>query len=383
MITVLTTNNTAIFRQLGAPAFQNRGAGLTHVVARSGAEVLSFARTRQPVLIILDVELPDGDGFSVCRSLKADPAVAKVPVIIVVTGVLTAQVLHKLVECGCDDVFYVPSPTGELYQHVAKLIGLPARRGARLKVELMAQVQGAGRAVAGQVVDLSADGAKLATDEEVARGSEIKLRLQRNGETDVLIVDGRVVWSRRTDLGAFNVGVDFARATPEQRARLAELGLWDMTVEADGTKVTLQGDFNEGTSFADLAGRLRGVVEFDLWGVRHINSTGVHRWIQFLRQLTATTAYTFVRCSVSFVTQAAMVPEVLGRGQVISFTAPYRCDTCDVDEERLLHSGALGPDHTPPEFRCTRCGMRLSFDEMPRRYFAFLGDTQPLSNPAL
>jgi CheY-like chemotaxis protein len=369
---VLTTNNTAIFRQLGSPAFQNRAASMSHMVARSGADALTMTRSKQPALVILDAELPDGDGFTVCRQIKDDAALSKIPVIIVVSGVLTSTTLHRLVECGCDDVFYVPSPSGELYQHVAKLIGLPSRRGTRLKVELQALAESGGRELEGQIVDLSADGAKLALSDPLPRGTELRLRLQRNGDREVVLVNGRVAWSQQTELGAYHLGVDFGRATQEQRTRLAELGLWDMTVDADGTKVTLQGDFNEGTSFADLAGRLKGVIEFDLWGVRHINSTGVHRWIQFLRQLTSATAYTFVRCSVAFVTQAAMVPEVLGRGQVISFAAPYHCEGCEVDEERLLHTGALGPDRTPPEFRCSRCGKTLSFDEIPRRYFEFL-----------
>jgi CheY-like chemotaxis protein len=374
---VLTTNNTAIFRQLGSTAFQSRAQTMQHIVARSGADAVNLARQKQPALVILDAELPDSDGFTVCRQIKDEAALRKTPVIIVVSGVLTSTTLHRLVECGCDDVFYVPSPSGELYQHVAKLIGLPARRGTRLKVELQAQAEGGGRQISGQIVDLSADGAKLAVDDSLPRGTELKLRLQRSGERDALVVNGRVAWAQQTELGAYHLGVDFGRATQDQRARLAELGLWDMTVDADGTKVTLQGDFNEGTSFADLAGRLKGVIEFDLWGVRHINSTGVHRWIQFLRQLTSATAYTFVRCSVAFITQAAMVTEVLGRGQVISFAAPYHCSGCDVDEERLLHTGALGPERTPPEFRCARCGKTLSFDEIPRRYFAFLDAKRP------
>jgi len=369
---VLTTNNTAIFHQLGSTAFQSRAAGMSHVVARSGVEALDMTRSKQPALVVLDAELPDCDGFTICRQIKDDAGLKSIPVIMVVSGVLTSMTLRRLVECGCDDVFYVPSPSGELYQHVAKLIGLPARRGSRLRVELLVQGEAAGRQFSGQVVDLSADGAKLAVDHSLPRGTALRLRLQRAGEAEALVVNGRVAWSRQTELGAYHLGVDFAHATPEQRARLAEMGLWDLSVEADGTKVTLQGDFNEGTSFADLAGRLKGVIEFDLWGVRHINSTGVHRWIQFLRQLTSATAYTFVRCSVAFVTQAAMVTEVLGRGQVISFAAPYHCDGCEVDEERLLHTGSLGPDRTAPEFRCSRCGKRLSFDEIPRRYFAFL-----------
>ena len=36
-------------------------------------------------LIILDIELPDINGFEVCRRLKADPAVAEIPVIMLTT----------------------------------------------------------------------------------------------------------------------------------------------------------------------------------------------------------------------------------------------------------------------------------------------------------
>jgi len=345
---------------------------MNHIVARSGNEALTLASANKPALVILDAELPDGDGFSVCRQIKADPALKDTPVILVLSGVFSSSTIRKLVDCGCDDIFYVPAPSGELYQHVARLIGLPVRRNPRLRVELLARVEGGGQQLIGQVIDISSDGAKLMVDRPVSQGTELRLRLQRNGDSDPVIVDGVVAWAKQVELGVYHVGVSFSRATQEQRSRLSELGLWDISVDADGTKVTLQGDFNEGTNFATLAGRLRGVIEFDLCGVRHINSTGVHRWIQFLRQLTSVTAYTFVRCSVAFVTQAAMVPEVLGKGQVISFAAPYHCEGCGMDEERLLHAGALGPDRSPPEFRCSRCGKRLTFDEIPSRYFAFL-----------
>lgn len=53
------------------------------VFARSGAEALSAAARHRPALVLLDVRLPDLDGFEVCRRLKRDPAMAEVPVIFV------------------------------------------------------------------------------------------------------------------------------------------------------------------------------------------------------------------------------------------------------------------------------------------------------------
>jgi len=53
------------------------------VFARNGAECLLAAKKHQPALILLDIQLPDMDGYTVCRMLKADPATEGVPVIFV------------------------------------------------------------------------------------------------------------------------------------------------------------------------------------------------------------------------------------------------------------------------------------------------------------
>jgi CheY-like chemotaxis protein len=50
-------------------------------VAYGGGEALIKARASRPDLILLDVIMPDEDGFAVCEELKADPALADVPVI--------------------------------------------------------------------------------------------------------------------------------------------------------------------------------------------------------------------------------------------------------------------------------------------------------------
>ncbi len=49
--------------------------------APSGAKALEHAHANKPDLILLDVEMPEMDGFAVCRQLKSDPATQHIPVI--------------------------------------------------------------------------------------------------------------------------------------------------------------------------------------------------------------------------------------------------------------------------------------------------------------
>ena len=55
--------------------------GLRFRVATSGRRAISAARARVPDLILLDVTMPEMDGYEVCRQLKADPLTREVPII--------------------------------------------------------------------------------------------------------------------------------------------------------------------------------------------------------------------------------------------------------------------------------------------------------------
>jgi response regulator RpfG family c-di-GMP phosphodiesterase len=51
--------------------------------ARNGAEALAVAGKHLPALILLDIQMPDMDGYAVCRRLKADPRTEAIPVIFI------------------------------------------------------------------------------------------------------------------------------------------------------------------------------------------------------------------------------------------------------------------------------------------------------------
>jgi two-component system sensor histidine kinase ChiS len=57
------------------------GRGYKLLIAKDGNAALSIARKACPNLILLDIMMPEIDGYEVCRQLKADPATAEIPVI--------------------------------------------------------------------------------------------------------------------------------------------------------------------------------------------------------------------------------------------------------------------------------------------------------------
>src|SRR5262245_26589417 len=58
-----------------------RRVGFEVIEAASGGDALQLVQERQPRLVVLDVHLPDVDGFEVCRRMKSDPATASVLVL--------------------------------------------------------------------------------------------------------------------------------------------------------------------------------------------------------------------------------------------------------------------------------------------------------------
>jgi len=53
------------------------------VFARSGSECLTAVKKHQPSLVLLDIQMPDMNGYAVCRTLKADPSTENIPVIFI------------------------------------------------------------------------------------------------------------------------------------------------------------------------------------------------------------------------------------------------------------------------------------------------------------
>lgn len=114
--------------------------------ASSGAEALLKAGLVNPDLVLLDVMLPDLDGFEVCRRLRANPRLAEIPVIMV-TALGDRMSRLKGLQAGADDFVTKPFDPSELGARVSSIIRL--NRYRRLLAE---------RARFEHLIELSPDG---------------------------------------------------------------------------------------------------------------------------------------------------------------------------------------------------------------------------------
>jgi CheY-like chemotaxis protein/MinD-like ATPase involved in chromosome partitioning or flagellar assembly len=102
--------------------------GYQIVAASSGHQALNMATTEKPDLIILDVMMPDLDGYEVTRQLRGSPATASIPIIMFTAK---SQVDDKVTgfEVGADDYLTKPTQPRELFAHVKAVLS----RGAKSK----------------------------------------------------------------------------------------------------------------------------------------------------------------------------------------------------------------------------------------------------------
>lgn len=75
--------------------------------ATSGAEGLEMVRARRPDLVLLDLQLPDVDGLSVCQQLCDDPETCTIPVIIL-SGLERPDIVRRARAAGCHYFLHKP-----------------------------------------------------------------------------------------------------------------------------------------------------------------------------------------------------------------------------------------------------------------------------------
>ncbi len=89
--------------------------------AGSGAEGVAIAQAEQPGVILVDINMPDMDGFEVMARLKQTPRTASVPVIAVTAMVMKGD-RERTLEAGCADYIEKPIDVDLLPEQVAAVL---------------------------------------------------------------------------------------------------------------------------------------------------------------------------------------------------------------------------------------------------------------------
>jgi two-component system, cell cycle response regulator DivK len=120
MAKILLVEDNEMNRDMLSRRLEQKGYNV--ITAESGELGLSLARLEQPDLILMDITLPEMDGWEVTRQLKGDQRTHHIPVM-----ALTARVLisdqAKAYEVGCEDYDTKPIDFGRLTEKIAILLG--------------------------------------------------------------------------------------------------------------------------------------------------------------------------------------------------------------------------------------------------------------------
>jgi DNA-binding response OmpR family regulator len=121
-------------------SFNLKKAGFAIGTAFDGIEALKKARTISPDLILLDLMLPELDGFAVCELLRRNAATAAIPVIMLTA---MSSELGRLagMDCGAQDYVTKPFSLKQLVSKVETVLKKSRHSGRRINSSARAEIK--------------------------------------------------------------------------------------------------------------------------------------------------------------------------------------------------------------------------------------------------
>jgi len=95
--------------------------GYRLVEAENGPEGLEFLQSETPDLVLMDINLPDMDGYEATKRLKQMPAMAQVPIIAMTANVMKGD-REKTLAAGCDGYICKPIDVDLLPEQIAEFL---------------------------------------------------------------------------------------------------------------------------------------------------------------------------------------------------------------------------------------------------------------------
>lgn len=95
-----------------------RTHGFDVITTNSGSEGIQFAREKNPSVMLLDLMMPDVDGWQVCKAVRQ---FSNIPILIL-SAINDPRMVASILDAGADDFLVKPVPSGVLVAHIRKMV---------------------------------------------------------------------------------------------------------------------------------------------------------------------------------------------------------------------------------------------------------------------
>ena len=116
---ILVVEDQADYLELLRSYFKDEGFAIA--TAKNGVDALRKARSLVPDLILLDVMLPEMNGFDVCETLRKDDVTATIPVLML-TGLCSQLARGAGIDAGATDFVTKPVTPEEIVSRVKEML---------------------------------------------------------------------------------------------------------------------------------------------------------------------------------------------------------------------------------------------------------------------
>jgi len=95
--------------------------GYTIAEAENAAAAMEFVSTKTPDLILMDINMPDIDGYTLTAQMKTLPKLTEVPIVALTANVMKGD-REKTLSVGCDGYIQKPVDVDELPNQISKFL---------------------------------------------------------------------------------------------------------------------------------------------------------------------------------------------------------------------------------------------------------------------
>jgi uncharacterized protein (TIGR02266 family) len=189
---ILVVDDAPMFREIETIFLGRTGRILT---ACDGTEAFEIAQRERPDLVLTDLSMREMDGDELCRRIRHDADLRRVPVIVVTSG-SSAEEHERAVRAGADGVITKPLCRVSLLQVVQRFLRITPRSLERVPFETEVRLSAGTNDIWAYSRNVSCGGMFVDTDTALEPESEFDVEFTTPDTSIVVQPTARVIWRR-------------------------------------------------------------------------------------------------------------------------------------------------------------------------------------------